>query len=298
MIRATTLWDFYLRHYRPQRLLGGSKNTDKQYRIQLNHFAKFLGREATFEDLTDQTVADFLREHSSGRAAPTTNKAYWCLYALWNLAVDRKLVDERPTLRPLKEPDRIPMAWLLDEIRRLLNSCAMETGNYNGVPAGRWWVGIHWCWWSTGERCSAMLLVERDNCDLSRGELFIPAEARKGKTRDRIYRLIPPAVEALKAIWLPERKHLFPFPWCRETFYYRYNRILRRASLPTDRRSKPQRMRRSFASYLEAAGGNATEALDHSTRRVTKRSYLDPRICGGQNPAELLPSLDVPPDAV
>lgn len=292
MIRAITLWDFYVSTYRPQRLLGGSKNTDKQYRVQLNHFARFLGREPHFADLTDQTVSEFLCAHADGRAAPTTNKAYWCLYALWNLAVDRKLVDDRPTLRPMKEPDRVPLAWFLDEICRLLRSSAQELGSYGGVPAGPWWLGIHWCWWSTGERCSAMLSVQRDWCNIDRGELFIPAEARKGKTRDRIYPLLPQAVEAVKAIWLPERKMLFPFQWCPGTFYRRYTRILRRAELPTDRRSKPQRMRRSFASYLEANGGNATEALDHSTRRVTKRSYLDPRICGGANPAKLLPPLD------
>lgn len=293
MIRAnSTLWDFYSQVYRPQRLLDGSENTDKQYRIQLNHFGRHLGREPICDDLTDQTVAEFLRSHSKGRAAPTANKAYWCLYALWNLLVDRRVIDDRPTLRPLKEPDRIPTAWRLEEISKLLRSCAQEQGYHDGVRASLWWVAIHWCWWSTGERCSAMLAVERDRCDLERGEIFVPAEVRKGKTRDKVYKLLPDAVDALQRIWLPERKLIFPFPWCSGTFYHRYNRILRRAGLPTDRRSKPQRMRRSFASYLEAAGGNATEALDHSTRRVTKRSYLDPRICGGQNPAELLPPIE------
>ena len=33
-----------------------------------------------------------------------------------------------------------------------------------------------------------------------------------------------------------------------------------------------------FASYIEANGGSATAALDHTSRRVTMQSYLDPRI--------------------
>ena len=47
-------------------------------------------------------------------------------------------------------------------------------------------------------------------------------------------------------------------------------------------------MRRSFASHLEAAGGNATDALQHSSRRVTKESYLDERIVKSEAPNRLL----------
>jgi hypothetical protein len=39
-------------------------------------------------------------------------------------------------------------------------------------------------------------------------------------------------------------------------------------------------MRRSFASHLHAAGGDATKALHHSTRSVTINHYIDPRIAG------------------
>jgi hypothetical protein len=39
-----------------------------------------------------------------------------------------------------------------------------------------------------------------------------------------------------------------------------------------------QKVRRTFASHIEAAGGNATQALSHTSRRVTEKSYIDPRI--------------------
>jgi integrase len=90
------------------------------------------------------------------------------------------------------------------------------------------------------------------------------------------------------------RRLLFPWPYSPSTLYNHYSRLLRRAGLPDDRKSKPQRMRRSFASHLEAAGGNATAALKHSSRKVTERAYLDPRIVGGQNHARLLPRIDPP----
>ena len=294
---SSLLCEFFEHSYRVQRLPAGSDNTAKQYAVQFRHFARWLGREPALSDFSDQEVARFLRDHLKGRSPYTANKAYWCFYALWNHAADLRLIDKRPTIRPFKEPERIPLAWLIEELRRLLRSCAATPGLIDGIPAGNWWLALHWVWWSTGERCSAAMRIKTGDVNLERGEILIRAEDRKGKTRDALYKLLPQAVETVAAIWSRDRKYLFPFPWSPGTFYHRYTKILLRAGLPTDRWSKPQRMRRSFASHLEANGGNATEALGHSTRRVTRRSYLDPRICGGRNPAELLPSLIDPPDA-
>ena len=38
-----------------------------------------------------------------------------------------------------------------------------------------------------------------------------------------------------------------------------------------------QKVRRSFATHLEVAGGNATEALLHSLRSITENRYFDGR---------------------
>ena len=59
--------------------------------------------------------------------------------------------------------------------------------------------------------------------------------------------------------------------------------------LPSDRRHKFHAMRRTVASFYEAAGGNATELLGHSTRDVTRTHYLDPRVVGqGVNACDVL----------
>ena len=76
------------------------------------------------------------------------------------------------------------------------------------------------------------------------------------------------------------------------TFYNRLNRLLKAAHLPTDRRSKCHRVRRTHASYLTAAGGDATQSLGHSSPKTTA-GYLDPRICGTQRAVDLLPLLDI-----
>lgn len=283
--------DLYRKYYRVQCLPDGSDKTDFQYEVQFRHFDRWLGRTAVLADLSDQTLGAFLVEHRKKRCARTVNKAFYCLTKIWKYAADLRLVDKRPTLRCFPEPDRIPRAWLLEELQRLLQTCAAQNGDIDGLPAGKWWLALHWVWWSTGERRSAALQIKSANVCLARAEVSVEAEVRKGRRRDMLYRLLPQAVNAIRDIYDPQRTLLFPWPYCEGTFYHHYTRILRAAGLPDDRYSKPQRMRRSFASHLEAAGGNATEALGHSTRSVTKRAYLDPRICGRQDYAQMLPDL-------
>ena len=59
--------------------------------------------------------------------------------------------------------------------------------------------------------------------------------------------------------------------------YRRMGRIMLRAGLPDSREFKFHAIRKSTASHYEAAGGNATKLLGHSSRKVTQ-TYLDPRI--------------------
>lgn len=293
--QTTPLWELFDQSYR-RRKRRSSSGTAKQYQIQLDHFGRYLGHPPTVADLTDDRLAEFLDAHHVGRTAPTANKAYWCLVALWRHANDLGLIGTRPTVEALVEPDQIPFAWLLDELRRLLQVCSVVPGQIDGVPARLWWLGLHWTIWSTGERIGALLEVPRQAVNLDRGELHVPASARKGRRKPKLYPLLPQAVEILRQMDQFERARLFPWTHDNSTLYNRYKRILKAAGLPTDRTCKFHRMRKTFASYLEAAGGNATEALDHSGRRVTKKSYLDPRICGQINPASMLPPID-PPEA-
>lgn len=288
------LWHLFVTSY--QRKHRSKQGTVKQYELQIDHFGRFLGHAPTLADLSDETLDAFLADRADKVAAPTANKAYWCLVALWRHAHDLGLVAKRPTVQPLAEPEQIPFAWLKPEVEALLRACASVGGTIGEVPANLWWLGLHWVLWSSGERIGALLEIGPAAFDAERGELFVPAEARKGRRKPKFYPLLPQAVELLKQMQRYERERLFPFPFDHTTLYYRYKRILKAAGLPTDRKCKFHRMRRSFASYIEAAGGNATVALGHSSRRVAERSYLDPRICGDQNVAKLLPALSVGDD--
>ena len=69
--------------------------------------------------------------------------------------------------------------------------------------------------------------------------------------------------------------------------FRRLGEIMERAGLPNSRLYKFHSIRKSVASYYEAAGGNATELLGHSSRRITK-AYIDPRICCKPSPVGVL----------
>lgn len=282
--------DYFEKAFADRQMLGAT--TRSLYRIDLRRFTQQLGRRATIYDLTDDAVSSgMVKMLDLGFAVETVNGFRKHLVALWTFAAKRGDLASWPTVKRLKEPQRIPEAWFTTEIRQILGGCPLQVGDYCGVARSLWWAGIHWFWWFGGERRTAALGIERAWVRIDRGEILVRAEVRKGKTRDKLYLMRGHGLDALRAIWLPDRKMLFPFPFSEATFYNHYHRVLEAAGLPVHRRNGPQKMRRSFASYLEAAGGNATQALDHERRSVTTGSYLDPRICGGQNPSDLLPEL-------
>jgi integrase len=115
-----------------------------------------------------------------------------------------------------------------------------------------------------------------------------------------VYPLKPETVDALRLIRSPRRSRIFeicpetvPLERSREVFYKKYRRLVKDAGLPYVKgKSGPQKMRRTFASFIEAAGGNATRALKHTDRRVTEQSYLDPRIAEQHHENEKLFALE------
>ena len=127
--------------------------------------------------------------------------------------------------------------------------------------------------------------VKRSDVSLDAGSLLLRAETRKGKTRDRLHKLHPTTVAMIQSIWWPDRELLLPWPYCPSYLWIRYRLLLKRAGLPFDRMHKFHALRRSVASYYELAGGNATRLLDHSSRDLTVKHYLDSRILGEVQPA-------------
>lgn len=262
-----------------------SELTRDQYRFAYRDFAAFLGREPTDDDLADDCLGRFSHWLSSRGLAPkTVNERVGRLCSLWTWLTRTGRRTRFPLVARVPEPRRVPMAWTEDQLRQLVASLERVRGWVGEIPARDWWRSLHLVAWSTGERISALLACRWDHLV---GEwLTIPAELRKGQSRDMAYRLSDEALASL-ALIRGKREQIWPWPLNRTYLWTRYKEIRRAAGLPTDRRSSFHRIRKSVATHVAAAGGNPTLVLGHVDSRITQ-AYLDPRILRSPQASDLL----------
>jgi len=264
------------------------EHTRLQYRIALEMFRQSLGREPTLDDLTDDNIrATMLHILSIGRGLVTANDRRIQICALWKWCSRRGYLAMWPTVESLPVPQRIPRAWTEQQLRDFIESCKYARGKIGGIPAPLWWMAFTGTQWDTSERTGAMLALRWEWYSVDTGVMFVPAEVRKGKRKDALYTLMPDTMAALARLRIGASSLIFPGIGSWAAFYKRYSVILRRAGLPTDRSCKPQKMRRSHASHLKAAGGDATASLMHESDSTTRRAYLDPSICDSPPAARL-----------
>jgi integrase len=258
--------------YAPLRAI--SPRTLKLYEFTLDAFRDFLGHEPMTSDLDELVVARFLSHREQTRAAATAQKDRAQLHAIWEFLARRKAVDTWPTMRQVNVPERVPEAWLTEEFARLLATASGEKTVIAGIPGGLFWRALLLLAYDTGERITALTLVRWP--DVRGGYVLFRAETRKGKRRDIVREIGPETQAALEAI-RGDRDLVFPWPYCHTYLWTRLSIILRRAKLPAGRRDKFHKIRRTTASYYEAAGHSAQRLLDHASPATT-RKYLDPRV--------------------
>ncbi|MEX2091413.1 MAG: tyrosine-type recombinase/integrase, partial [Pirellulales bacterium] len=282
------------KHCLPAKQSIASEKTVRHYTAVFNSFGRHIGHVATLDDLTDEKVGSYMRElRRTGRSTRTVNGYRSKLLAIWSWCARKRIVDNFPTIEKMPEGRSLPTAWTVDELRKLLKGCERMPGTVADIPSPLWWQALHYVSWNTGERTGALLALTWQMLDPKTGQLAVPCEFRKGGKKPMLYRLKPETMQLLDAIRQPERELIFPFPMDKGTFYGRYKLLLKLAGLPYVKyKSALQKMRRSFATHLENAGGNATSALAHCLRSDTENSYLDPRLIQTTPPNELLFALE------
>lgn len=287
-----TLHQFLNDYYAP--IKGICDRTQRLYQFTIKAYGEYLGeaegcgyRDPTLADLDQLSVARFLSWRLRHREPATASKDRAQLRAMWALAWDEGLDGVRrgppANLRKIVVPERVPEAWLSDEMRRLVAAASLEPGKIGDVDAGGFFRALMLVIYDTAERISAVLSLRF--ADVHAGMVHFRAEGRKGHRRDITRSISSDTEDAISRIALPARSLVFPWDKTIGTLYHRMDGILERAGLPTDRRSKFHRIRRTSASYYEAAGGDAQILLDHSTPALKRKHYLDPRIAGGATDA-------------
>ena len=273
-------------YYAPLR--GISERTQKLYRMTIAVYGRHLGVEPTVEEhLAEMPVARFLAARLRERSPATAKKDSAQLRARWEFAARRGFVNQFPMMRPIHVPERVPSAWMADEMDRLIAAARAHAGDIAGVPAGLFFEALILTCYETGERISAVLSLRWDDV---RGNLVtFRAESRKRRTRDIVRGISPAVVEALEKI-RRDRELVFKWDRCKANLWRHMGLILKRAKLPADRQSKFHRLRKTCASYAAAAGIDPQRLLDHSNPATT-RAYLDPRIVQTRQACDVLPKV-------
>lgn len=284
---ADDLLKFFETTYRPLKLRNRSANTIRLYAYSIRCFGKSLGRRATLADFTDEAVSDHLSILTGlGRSPHSVEKERCQLLAVWRFACRKGFLTKWPDVQAERLPVRTPLAWLEVDLAKLAKVCADEPGRIGRVPASAWWTALHHILWNSGERIGALLQITWDDITPD-GWLIVRAELRKGRREDKAYQLGADTLVALEAIRNPGQGRVFEWDRSLSSLYGTYKRMLKRAGLPTDARSKFHRMRRTVASFFEASGGNSQDLLGH-VHRATTRKYLDPRIVKTKAPCDTL----------
>jgi len=277
------LEELLAKYYAP--LKGIGSRTVRIYGFTLTAWADLLGRPPEVGDLEELEVARFLSHRLATRSVATAAKDRAQIRALWEFAVRRGLTDRWPQIRPIRVPERVPQAWLTDELQRLLAAASEREGSIAGVPAAAFWRASILVCYETGCRIGELLGLEWR--DVSPAGILFRAENRKGGRRDIFRPISPPVAEALEAI-RRDRPEVFAWDRCYSNLWRHLGMICKAAGLPDDRGSKFHRIRKTHASYAAAAGLDAQRLLDHASP-VTTRAYLDPRIVRPPDATDVLP---------
>ena len=281
----------YRERYECVKIRSRRPNTKRLYRATLSFFERFLQRPATLDDLNNDTVSAFASWRLDQRLAKrTVNKDLFNLLALWRWLHTQGYVKNWPEVELETPPVRAPVALLRNELLRVMQSADQEIRPVGHIAGPVFWRALFLVIWCTGERIGAILRLEWPDVDLVNGWVRFAAENRKGAAADNLLPLTPEAIDALRELRKQSRDRsgvVFSWPHSPTYIYYRLGKIMQRAGIPDDRWHKFHVFRKSVASHYEAAGGNATDLLKHSSRRVTM-TYLDPRIVRPMAPANLL----------
>jgi integrase len=116
------------------------------------------------------------------------------------------------------------------------------------------------------------------------------AETRKGRRKESTSPLHPVTTQLIMRMCAcqPGEQVLFPWPFHTSYFWIKYRNMRERAGLPTDREHSFHCIRKTGASFADAAGADASKLLGHSSRAVTERHYLDPSIAKRDHAVDFL----------
>lgn len=288
---ARILRDVYENEYAI--LKAHNESCRRQYRLTFARWADTLGTEPTLDHLDALVVQTYIATRRAAWSAATAKKDRNQISALWTYCAKRRYVDQFPTLAPIRAPGRIPRGYTVDEVSALLRQALQPRPRIKPtpVPPHHFFPALIRSCWESAERIGSHLALRWRDVDTAGRFVVFRAEGRKGATRD-----ILRAISEEQCQWLEKFRRQpddLVWPWTADktTLWHHYGILCKRAGV-TNRGFHG--LRKSAASYMALAGGDATQLLDHSNPSITKNHYIDVTIAKpNQTAIDLLPPLDL-----
>ncbi len=272
MILTTTLVDYMARHYCKERPI--TAGTIEQIDISVRLFARSLGRPPTLDDLNDGVLNDWLTWLDSGRSRYTIRKHRTNILGIWRDAFQAGRLDTVPLRVRLPSVERkIPEAWTVDEIRRLLETAKTLDGCFRdfAIRRGWYWPTLILGLWDTGLRIGDILGVQRPA--IAKDGRFRVLQQKTKRWKD--CRLRPSTIAMIDA-GLDGREYIWSIYQDRKSHNKPFRQLVGDAGIRT---GTTRWIRRSAASYVELDNpGTASEFLGHKDRTIADRHYIDPTI--------------------
>lgn len=268
----------------------------EQFRIALRLLERSAGRPLTTADLSEDLLYRFAKWlHDNGRSPGTIKSRVGTVLSVWREAVRAQQSPPLPSRVPrVRVPRRLPKAWHMGELSRLLAACREMTGGMRGtdIPRSVWWSSKILFLYESGSRIGASLAIRRDEVCLSERAVRLSVEAAK-TGYEQLVRISDETAAAMAD--LLACPHPFPqaWPYCarREALYETLKVLLRRAGLPDDRTSMFHCLRRTNATWSARCGSLelAQRQLGHTSPEMTLGRYIDPRIMRMVDAVDVLP---------
>ena len=213
--------------------------------------------------------------------SPNTKSNYrrMALTILKSCLTPRQFNDLIVALPVVKKKKKIPVAWSMKELDRLLDITLHLPGQFqtSRCSAKLWFTAWVMLSYETGLRHGDVFALREHQ--LRDDRLFIV----QNKTGNPIgKRLSPGCVELLQqlAYHSPDGT-LFSWAINRRNSYTRWAKILKIAGL----KGSPKYLRRSGATYCEATNpGSATAFLGHASPEMAEAHYIDPTLLPDRTP--------------
>lgn len=276
-----------LRRYAQDRDAGRGTVNWLSYVIGL--FERHLGRTMELGDLTDELVNDWTSAMLDAEilCRRTVHSYRRGLLTLWRYAEEAGHISTRPNrIRRIKVPKVVPSAWTAEQVGKLLNSALALDGYYRcGVQRATFWAAVVLVIWDSGLRIGDVLRLTVDQVSAD----GVGCLNQKKTGWPIVFRLSPPAVQAIEAIRGGGRKRIFGDVISRKTAFITFRKIAAHAGLS----GGTKKIRKSGATAVERQMPGAAQGyLGHRTPTMAYEFYVDPRLL--ESARQLPPPLQLP----